>query len=152
MTDTDLTKRYIKEKQRIKQKNGTNATYSYAIDTNSYAELWHRLHNDLGYPLKVDSRYKRAIIYNKQGLEKQIQKMITEVIEKNLKELADMVADDITIQLNSLRPSANGNMIISNRNNSTISLFATSLSKGLVNGLSKIIEDITSYDDKNRRR
>lgn len=126
-----------------------NALYDYAIDTNEFANLWYQMHKDLGYPLQIDSRYKRAIVYNKQGLEQKIQKMLEEVIGKNGQVLADIIANDINNKLDSLTQTANGKTVTSKSGSSHI--LATALTKGLVNGFIKILDDITTPDDNYRR-
>lgn len=102
----------------------------------------------------VDSKYRRAIIYNKQGLEKQIQNMIVKCIEEAEKGLADLVAAEITAQLNSITQTTNGNIVIGggNKSSNVTSMFATALGKGLVKGFFNILDDITIYDDNRRKR
>lgn len=147
------TNHYINEKRRIANgvKDNTSALYRYSIDTNSYAEMWYKMHHDLGYPLKVDSKYRRAIIYNKQGLEKQIQDMIQKVIGDNLGTLADIVADDITAQLNSLTQSANGQLVKSKTKSNMGTLIGKALGNGLVKGFNDILNDITDINRRNKR-
>ena len=128
-----------------------NAIYDYSINTNDFANLWYSLHNDLGYPLKVDSRYKRAIIYNKQGLEKQIQQMIAEVIGKELGQLADLVANDITAQIDSITQTASGK-IVKTRSSNLSTTIASSIGKGLVNGFFKIIDSMIVPNDDYKRK
>ena len=111
------------------------------------------MHHDLGYPLKVDSKYRRAIVYNKSGLEKQIQDMIQQVIGDNLKELADVVADDITAQLNSLTTSANGQFIHKSgvHTSNFGAMIGKVLGKGLVKGFNDILNDITDTDKRYKK-
>ncbi len=111
------------------------------------------MHHDLGYPLKVDSKYRRAIIYNKSGLEKQIQDMIKEVIGNNLQELGNLVVDDITYQLNNLTTTANGTLVRKSgiHTSNFGALLGKALGKGLVKGFSAILDDITDIDNRHRR-
>ena len=135
--------------------------YSYIVNQDDLTNAWLQMHNDLGYPLMVDSKYRRAIVYNKEGLEKQIQKMIAECIQASSKELADMVATDtvneIAAQLNSLTQAANGQIVIgktgggSNRSSGAANRFAAALGRNLVKGFFKLIDDITEPTDKRRR-
>ena len=108
-TNEDLTTRLGQIKKE--SGNGHSATYNYAIETNEFANLWYKMHNDLGYPLKIDSRYKRAIVYNKQGLEQKIEKMITEVMKKNFDIFSDMITKDIENRLNNAIQTVNGNIV-----------------------------------------
>ena len=111
------------------------------------------MHHDLGYPLKVDSKYRRAIVYNKSGLEKQIQDMITKVIGEHLQELGDLVVDDITYQLNNLATSANGTIVRKSgiHTSNFGALIGKALGKGLVKGFNDILDDITNTNNRNRR-
>ena len=144
----------------ISRRVGRDVTnrYNYIVSsddlTNAYLKMRHELH----YPLMMDSKYRRAIIYNKQGLEKKIQDMINECIIANILELDKMIADDIVNEiangLSGLTQTANGKIVVGNRsrsNSSMTSMFVKSLAKGLVKGVGKIIDDITNPKyDKNR--
>ena len=55
--------------------------YQYILNSDDLTNAYLQMRNDLGYPLMVDSKYRRAIVYNKQGLEKRIQQMINDTIE-----------------------------------------------------------------------
>lgn len=132
--------------------NNLNTRYSYIISESDLTNAYLQMRNDLGYPLMVDSKYRRAIIYNKQGIEKQIQNMITEVIEENATKMADLVINEVTMQLNSIKQLANGQIVSSGgrRTNGLSTTIGTAIGKGLVNGFFKVIDDITCYDDNRR--
>lgn len=133
--------------------------YSYIVSQDDLTNAWLQMHNDLGYPLMMDSKYHRAIVYNKQGLEKQIAQMVNDCIIANIKELESMVAEDIgkdiESMLNGLVQAANGTVTLgktsSRSGGSAINRFTSALVKGLVKGVGKIIDDMTNpkYD---RRR
>lgn len=123
--------------------------YSYIIDEKDLTNAWLQFHNDLGYPLMIDSKYRRAIVYNKSGLERKIQQMIMEVMEENGKILADMIANDITNQLNNLTDTANGKLTTTKSNRSFY--LANAISKGLVKGFFKVLDDIIIPDDDYKR-
>lgn len=148
----EATKNYM----NYKNKNSGSASnrYHYILNESDLTSAWLKFHNDLGYPLMTDSKYRRAIIYNRQGLEKQIEKMIANVIETELKDLADIVVADITYQLNNLTQTASGQLVKPNglHTSSMGSLIGRALGKGLVNGFSKILDDMTDTDDRRYRR
>lgn len=126
--------------------------YNYIVTNDELTNAYLKMRNDLGYPLMMDSKYRRAIVYNKQGLEKKIQKLVYECIIDNAREFENMVAndvaDDIIDQLNGMVQTANGQIKKGNvKNKSATSEFAKALAKGLVQGVGKIIEDITKYDE-----
>ena len=133
--------------------------YSYIVNQDDLTNAWLQMHNDLGYPLMMDSKYHRAIVYNKQGLEKQIAQMVNDCIIADIKELERMVAEDIgndiESMLNGLVQSANGTITLgkasSRSGGSATNKFASALAKGLVKGVSKIIDDMTNpKDDRGR--
>ena len=76
--------------------------YSYIVSQDDLTNAWLQMHNDLGYPLMMDSKYRRAIVMNKQGLEKKIAEMVNECIIANIKELENMVAEDIGNDIESM--------------------------------------------------
>ena len=133
--------------------------YSYIVSQDDLTNAWLQMHNDLGYPLMMDSKYHRAIVYNKQGLEKQIAQMVNDCIIANIKELESMVAEDIgkdiESMLNGLVQAANGTVTLgktsSRSGGSATNKFASALAKGLVKGVSKIIDDMTNPKDDRRR-
>lgn len=153
MSINTANKRHLGNISRLVGHN-VNNRYDYIITGNNLINAWVQMHNDLGYPLKVDSKYRRTIIYNKQGLEKQIQEMIKQCIEETSKDLVGVVMSDIVTEFNNITQTANGQFVTGGKGNKQVisSLFTSSLSKGLVNGFLGILDDITSYDNNNRRR
>ena len=153
MSVNTANKRHLGNISRLVGHN-VNNKYDYIITGNDLINAWVQMHNDLGYPLKVDSKYRRTIIYNKQGLEKQIQEMIKQCIEETSKDIVGVIMADIVTEFNNITQTANGQFVTGGKGNKQgiSSLFTSSLSKGLVNGFFGILDDITSYDNNNRRR
>lgn len=127
--------------------------YSYIVSESELINAYLQMRNDLGYPLMTDSKYRRAIIYNKQGIEKKIQQMITEVIGENGQKLANLVTNEVVTQLNSISQMANGQVVAKGgkQSNGLGKAIGGAIGKGLVNGFSNILEDITGYDYDRRR-
>lgn len=131
--------------------------YSYIVSNDDLVNTYLKMRHELHYPLMVDSRNRRAIVYNKKGLEKKIQDMINECILSNIGELENMIANDvvdnITSQLNGLTQTANGSIIVGKRNSksSSTNLFINAMAKGMVMGVGKIIDDITNPKDNKSR-
>lgn len=124
--------------------------YTYHMDPVEIYKDIVKMRQDLSYDLNIDSRYKRAIIYNKSGLEKELTEMVSRVIGENLETLGDLVVDDITAQLNSLTTDAHGQFVKSKSYSSHLgSIIGKALGKSLVKGFNKFLDDIT---DTNRRR
>lgn len=134
-------------KQLSNQVGHDITTYNYVSGEDELMNAYAQMRNDLGYPLAMDSKYRRAIVYNKQGIEKQIAEMIEDNIMDNIGELeseiANNVANDIINQLNGLTQTASGTIVLGGSSSSgTASKFASLLAKGLVKGVGKIVEDI----------
>lgn len=128
--------------------------YSYVISEDDLTNAWLQMHNDLGYPLMMDSKYRRAIIYNKQGLERQITQMVNNCIIANMKELERMVIEDIgkdlESMLNGITQAANGTITLGkpqSKSGNATNRFADALAKGLAKGVGKIIDDMTKIND-----
>lgn len=124
-----------------------SSRYSYIVSQDDLTNAYLQMRNELGYPLMMDSKKRRAIVYNKKGLEKQIQKMIDECIINNIKLLEKMIVDDIIGALNGVTKSVNsissGSKIGAN---STTSLFVKAMTNGLINGIGSILDDMTDVD------
>lgn len=146
--------RHIRNLGRLVGKNISGGSrYSYILNTNDLANAYLQMRNDLGYPLMVDSKYRRAIVYNKQGLEKKIQDMINNCIEEAAKNLSDIVVADITYQLNNITMAANGKVVVGGgRSFNMASMLGSALGKGLVKGFFNILDEITDTEDYRRRR
>ena len=130
--------------------NDMSHKYSYIISQDDLINAYTQMRDELGYPLMVDSKYRRAIVYNKKGLEKKIRETIDKCIIDNIMLLDRMVVEDIVTQLNGITQSANGKIIMGKTSvsNNTINLFSNALVKGLVNGVGKIIDDITNIEER----
>lgn len=148
--------RHIGNMSRLSGGNGLSARYSYAIDTEDMMYQLGRMHEDLLYDLAIDSRYKRAIVYNKKGLEKAIRECVNKCIAESLSELgysvADNVVNEIVRQLNGIMQLQNGQIVLKNngRSDSDIDRFANMLVKGLVRETGKIIDDLVNEEDKRK--
>lgn len=152
----DAMNRHMGNMSRLSGGDGMTARYSYAIDTEDMMHQLGRMHEDLLYDLAIDSRYKRAIVYNKKGLEKAIRECVNKCIAEALSELgysvADNVVNEIVRQLNGIMQLQNGQIVVKNngRSNSDIDRFANMLVKGLVRETGKIIEDMVDGDGRKK--
>lgn len=124
--------------------------YNYIISSDDLTNAYVKMKDELGYPLMMDSKYRRAIVYNKKGLEKKIRETIDKSIINNIMLLDRMVVEDIVTQLNGITQSSNGKMIIGKTSvsNNAMNLFSNALVKGLVSGVGKIIDDITDIKEE----
>lgn len=128
---------------------GTNANvrYSYAIDNNSIEKAYMQIRDELGYPLQIDSRNRRAIVYNKKGIEKKMQKLVDDCIISEVKLMENMIANDvvnlITYQLNGIPHFDSGSV-----KSSAMKNFAGAFALGLTNGLINIVDDMMNIEDR----
>ena len=116
--------------------------YSYIISQNDIYKAYNDMRDELDYPLVMDSKYRRAIVYNKKGLEKKINEVVNNTILNNIQLLDRMVVQDIVTQLNSIKQTSNGTLAVSNTTNSFASMLGSALAKGIVKGVSGIIDDM----------
>lgn len=133
----------------ISRQTGSDVSskYSYIISQDELVNAWVEAHNDLGYPLKKESYRDRYLIYNKQGLEKEIASIITNEILANLDELTSAVAEDIALKIEGMVSGLSMNHTINLTNgNSKTSSIATLIGKGVAKGIVKIAEETFKYD------
>lgn len=118
--------------------------YSYIVSQDDLINNYLQMRNELGYPLMIDSKKRRAIVYNKIGLEKKIQQIIDNCIINNIKLLDKIIVEDITSQLNGLTQNASGAFVMGKGSvkNSMINLLSNAMVKGIVDGVGKVIEDM----------
>ena len=116
------------------------------IGSDDVTSAYFNMRDELGYPLMMDSKRRRAIIYNKKGLEKKIQQLINDCIVKNAHLLEDMIVNDIVYQLNGLSQTANGTFVNkkSNKQSNSKIIFIDAMAKGLVKGVGVIVDEITN--------
>lgn len=133
----------------------TSGKYSYIVSNDELTNAYLQMRNELGYPLMIDSKYRRAIVYNKQGIENKIQELINQSILSNIKLLEDTVAEDI---VNAVMNQIGGiNNIVNNgyqvtkstikKSSSALSIFASAMAKTIIGGIGKMIDEFTNYDD-----
>lgn len=81
--------------------------YEYMLSGEDIMNAWAKAHADLGYPLKKESARDRFLIYNSKGLEKEVNKIITELIINSEKILVEMLREDATEVMQELADSIN---------------------------------------------
>ena len=86
MAMMDIMKRHMGNISRAVN-NDVSVKYDYSIDKDSIINRYMQMRNELGYPLQVDSRNRRAVVYNKKGVEKEIQNLVDKCIVKRVEEL-----------------------------------------------------------------
>ena len=128
--------------------------YEYMLSQDELVDAWVKAHAELGYPLKKQSYRDRYLIYNKQGLEKEIEKIITELIINSEKILVEMLREDATQVMQELADSINvvNNQVVINKpsNQSSFgSKVGRYLGKAIAQATKKIVKELTK-DNNNR--
>ena len=148
--------------ERIKNKHINNMSrqlghdisgkYHYIVNGNDFMNAYIQMRNDLGYPLMIDSKYRRAVVYNKKGLEKQINETLIKTIVDNIHLLDRMIMEDIANQINNIVQTPNGTVKLVNKsnNNSATKIFINAMVKGMVQGIGHIVEDMINPNDRRR--
>ena len=136
--------------------NDGNGRYSFIVKHNDLIDNYLQMRDELGYPLMIDSRNRRAIVYNKKGLEKKIEQLVNKCITDNMKILENIVTEDIVNnvvnKLSAITLSANGKININNKSKTNMSsMLGSAIGKGLVDGIGKIIDDMTDIESGRKR-
>lgn len=125
--------------------------YNFVVSNDELINAYLQMRNELGYPLMIDSKNRRAIVYNKIGLEKKIQQLINDGIVDNIKRLESTIANDIVDsvykQLNGVIQNGNGKVI----SNSKTNIFTDAMTKGVVNGIGRIFDDMMDINEDIKR-
>ena len=133
--------------------NDVSNRYNYIVSNDDLTNAYLQMRDELGYPLMVDSKNRRAIVYNKKGLEKKIQELINQSILSNIQLLERMIVEDvvssITMSINGIGKGSNGGTLV--KNNSATSMFASALAKGLVLSVGKLIDEITNPKERKKK-
>ena len=116
-----------------------SSRYSYIISGNEFAKAYAQMRDELGYPLMMESKNRRAIVYNKKGLEKQITKLINDTIIENIKLIDTFVAQDI---VNKVNGAISGSGVAKGSTNAFASMLGSALGKGIVKGIGDILDDM----------
>lgn len=130
--------------------------YNYILSQDDLINAYLTMKDELGYPLMIDSKNRRAVIYNKKGLEKKIQEIIIESIIAGIEGLEELFVNetlnDIISQLNSLVQATNGTIetkrMCGNAISKEMNYFIKSLSKSIVKGITTIVNEVTDDNDK----
>lgn len=127
--------------------NDVSVRYGYAVDKDSIVGRYMQMRSELGYPLVIDSRNRRAVVYNKKGVEKEIQKLIDKCVISEVKQMENMIANDvvdlITYHLNGI-PQYNNNV----KSNGVIRNISSAMVMGLAKGVVDIVDDMINNNDK----
>ena len=117
--------------------------YQYILTSNELLKSYYESKHDLPYPLRKETKRDRYI-YNAEGLQKDIIDIVNNAIKEAEQELANMVSDDIVNmvydKLNGVVGTANAKTKATSK---ATSIFASALARGIMNGLTKVYDEMT---------
>ncbi|MCM1265430.1 MAG: hypothetical protein NC200_04450 [Candidatus Gastranaerophilales bacterium] len=133
------TQRYAIQTEKV------NNRYTMILDTNDLYNNFVSAHRDLSYPLRKEVKRDRYIM-NSAGLEKDIEKVIDEAIQKAATPLIDLVSTEIANEayskLEAIHNGVSGSYI---KNTSKInnigSILGKALGKSIVEGVTQLLND-----------
>ena len=114
--------------------NGATSSYEYILSQNDLQNAWVKAHTDLGYPLKKESARDRYLIYNRQGLENEINKVLTELIQNDLETIVQLIKEDTTVAIQDILDSIN---VVNN--NFVVGISSTSTTHNLSSKLGRLM-------------
>lgn len=123
--------------QRYAMQTGKANKYTFITNTDDIIDRYILAHRDLHKKVKRD-RY----IMNSQGLQKDIEKVVNECLNKSATPLIDLVSTEIATEA---YEKLNGTNITTIKNHSKINSLGSNLGKilgkSLVDGITNILED-----------
>ncbi len=131
--------------ERYAVQSGKTSKYTLIADTTDLYNSFVSSHRDLSYPLRKEVKRDRYIL-NSQGLQKDIEKVVDEALQKAATPLIDLVSTDIATEAYAkLEAIHNGTTITSIKNHSKInslgSMLGKALGKSIVEGITGLLKE-----------
>lgn len=126
--------------ERYKNQKGMNNKYTFIADTTDLYNNFISAHRDLSYPLRKEAKRDRYIL-NSQGLQKDIEKVVDEALQKATNPLIDLVSTDIANEAYSKLENIHNGVKHTSQINSLGSMLGKVLGKALVEGITTIFDD-----------
>lgn len=129
----NATERYITQ-------TGKANKYTFIADTTDLYNNFVSAHRDLSYPLRKEVKRDRYIL-NSQGLQKDIEKVVDEALQKAATPLIDLVSTDIANEaLSKLYDTHNG-IKHTSKINSLGSMLGKVLGTSIVEGITGLLKE-----------
>lgn len=130
---------------RYKAQTGKTDRYTLVMSTDDIYNNFVSAHRDLSYPLRKEVKRDRYIL-NSQGLQKDIEKVIDESLEKAAQPLIDLVSTEIAneayAKLEAIHSGSTSPLIKNTSKINTIgSMLGKILGKSLVTGITALFDD-----------
>jgi hypothetical protein len=125
---------------RYSIQTGKTGKYTFITNTSDLYNSFISSHRDLSYPLRKEVKRDRYIL-NEQGLQKDIEKVIDESLEKAVEPLIDLVSTDIANEAYSKLSDIHNGITHKSQTNKLGAMLGKVLGKSLVDGITKILND-----------
>jgi hypothetical protein len=125
---------------RYSIQTGKTGKYTFITNTSDLYNSFISSHRDLSYPLRKEVKRDRYIL-NEQGLQKDIEKVIDESLEKAVEPLIDLVSTDIVNEAYSKLSDIHNGITHKSQTNKLGAMLGKVLGKSLVDGITKILND-----------
>lgn len=128
--------------ERYKEQKGMIDKYTLIADTTDLYNSFVSSHRDLSYPLRKEVKRDRYIL-NSQGLQKDIEKVVDEALQKAATPLIDLVSTDIANEAYSKLEDIHNGVGIkhTSRINSLGSMLGKVLGKSIVEGVTGLLKE-----------
>lgn len=128
--------------ERYKAQKGMIDKYTLIVDSTDLYNSFVSSHRDLSYPLRKEVKRDRYIL-NSQGLQKDIEKVVDEALQKAAIPLIDLVSTDIANETYSkLQAIHNGTTIKhTSQINHLGSMLGKILGKSIVEGITGLLKE-----------
>lgn len=126
--------------ERYAIQTGKSGKYTFIADTNDLYNSFVSSHRDLSYPLRKEVKRDRYIL-NGQGLQKDMEKVVDEALEKAATPLIDLVSTDIANEAYSKLYDIHNGVQHKSQTNKLGAMLGRVLGKSLVEGITKILDD-----------
>lgn len=133
----------MNETQRYAIQTGKTGRYTFIADTDDLYNSFVSSHKDLSYPLRKEVKRDRYVM-NSQGLQKDIQKVVDETLQKSIEPLIDLVSTDIATEAYSKLSEIHntGTIRHTSQINRLGAMLGKIIGKGLVDGITKLFDDV----------
>lgn len=126
--------------ERYKIQKGMRDKYTFITSTNDIYNNFVSAHRDLSYPLRKEVKRDRYIL-NSQGLQKDIEKVVDEALEKAAIPLIDLVSTEIANEAYSKLEDIHNGIRHTSKINSLGSMLGKILGKSIVEGVTGLLKD-----------
>lgn len=130
----------MNEIERYKIQKGMSNKYTFIADTTDLYNSFVSSHRDLSYPLRKEVKRDRYIL-NSQGLQKDIEKVVDEALQKAATPLIEIVSTDIANEAYSKLYNIHNGIKHTSKINSLGSMLGKLLGKSIVEGITGLLKE-----------